>query len=57
MPDTWGTHPNGKASQKFIQRICRVCGTSHGIIRKYGLMICRQCFREKAKDMGFTKYC
>lgn len=33
----------------------RVCSNTHGIIRKYGLMICRQCFREKAADIGFIK--
>ncbi|KAK1683325.1 hypothetical protein QYE76_044173 [Lolium multiflorum] len=33
----------------------RVCGNSHGLIRKYGLMCCRQCFRSNAKDIGFIK--
>jgi ribosomal protein S14 len=33
----------------------KVCGNQWGIIRKYGLNICRQCFREYAKDMGFKK--
>ena len=33
----------------------RVCGNRHGLIRKYGLNICRQCFRERAKDIGFQK--
>lgn len=33
----------------------RVCGNQWGIIRKYGLDMCRQCFREYAKDMGFKK--
>lgn len=33
----------------------RVCGNQWGIIRKYGLDICRQCFREYAKDIGFKK--
>lgn len=33
----------------------RVCANQWGIIRKYGLNICRQCFREYAKDMGFKK--
>lgn len=33
----------------------RVCGNGGGIIRKYGLNICRQCFREYAKDIGFVK--
>lgn len=38
----------------------RVCGNKWGIIRKYNLNICRQCFREYAKDIGFVKvksYC
>jgi len=33
----------------------RVCGNGQGMIRKYGLNICRQCFREYAKDIGFVK--
>nr|HDO81266.1 30S ribosomal protein S14 [Candidatus Bathyarchaeota archaeon] len=37
-------------------RTCRNCGTHRGIIRRYGLMICRRCFREKAERMGFQKY-
>ena len=37
-------------------RKCRRCGSSKGIIRKYGLYICRRCFREIAEDLGFRKY-
>ena len=33
----------------------RVCTHKAGLIRKYGLNICRQCFREKAPDIGFVK--
>lgn len=33
----------------------RVCSNGHAIIRKYGLNICRQCFREYATDIGFVK--
>lgn len=33
----------------------RVCTHSAGLIRKYGLNLCRQCFREKAADVGFVK--
>ena len=33
----------------------RVCSNQWGLIRKYGLNVCRQCFREYAKDIGFTK--
>ena len=35
----------------------RVCSNHHGLIRKYGLMICRRCFREYSKDIGFLKVC
>jgi len=33
----------------------RVCGNGKGIVRKYGLNMCRQCFRDKSKDIGFVK--
>ena len=33
----------------------RVCAHKAGLIRKYGLDICRQCFREKSTDIGFIK--
>ena len=33
-----------------------VCENQWAIIRKYNLNICRQCFREYAKDIGFVKY-
>ncbi|KAL1851194.1 40S ribosomal protein S29 [Paecilomyces lecythidis] len=36
-------------------RQCRVCAHKAGLIRKYGLIVCRQCFREKANDIGFIK--
>lgn len=35
----------------------RVCTHPAGLIRKYGLNICRQCFREKSADIGFVKVC
>jgi small subunit ribosomal protein S29e len=38
-------------------RGCRVCTHKAGLIRKYGLNICRQCFREKSQDIGFIKVC
>ena len=42
-----------------IQLICnyssRVCANRHGLIRKYGLNMCRQCFRSYASDIGFKK--
>ncbi len=42
----------GKAKTK-----CRRCGRrGRGIITKYNLYYCRQCFREVAEDIGFRKY-
>ncbi|XP_076341530.1 small ribosomal subunit protein uS14 isoform X1 [Tachypleus tridentatus] len=48
----WYSHPRkyGPGS-----RYCRVCSNSHGLIRKYGLSICRRCFRQYANDIGFKK--
>ena len=41
----------GKAQGK-----CRRCGSSRAHIQKYGLKLCRKCFREIAKSIGFRKY-
>ncbi|KAJ1311591.1 hypothetical protein OPQ81_010070 [Rhizoctonia solani] len=48
----WFSRPRkfGKGSRE-----CRVCAHQAGLIRKYGLDICRQCFREKSAAIGFTK--
>ncbi|MEM3103401.1 MAG: 30S ribosomal protein S14 [Candidatus Nitrosocaldus sp.] len=37
-------------------RWCRRCGQYTAIIQKYDLLLCRQCFREVAKRIGFKKY-
>ena len=52
LPHKIRTHPRlyGKDS-----RACRVCRNTHGLIRKYGLDICRRCFRERATLLGFTQ--
>ena len=34
---------------------CEFCGTTRGHISKYGLNICRRCFRLNAKKLGFKK--
>ncbi|KAL7647486.1 UNVERIFIED_CONTAM: hypothetical protein RMT77_001082 [Armadillidium vulgare] len=48
----WNSHPKkfGPGSRR-----CRSCSNRHGLIRKYGLNMCRQCFREYASDIGFKK--
>ncbi|MAM99293.1 MAG: 30S ribosomal protein S14 [Gammaproteobacteria bacterium] len=35
---------------------CRRCGRKRGMIRRHGLRLCRQCFRDVAPDIGFKKY-
>ena len=47
-----------KEQKKIYGRIkgCERCGRKRGLIRAYGLHMCRQCFREKAEEMGFKKY-
>lgn len=37
-------------------RTCVRCGRMGGHINKYGLKLCRQCFREIATKLGFKKY-
>ena len=38
------------------KRRCRRCLRIRGHINKYGLHLCRQCFREIAPKLGFKKY-
>ena len=47
-----------KERQKKYGRVegCKRCGRKRGIIRRYGMNLCRQCFREVAEEMGFKKY-
>ena len=35
---------------------CRNCGRQGAHIAKYGLNLCRQCFRDMAIGLGFKKY-
>lgn len=37
-------------------RRCKICLRYGAHIRKYGLNVCRQCFRDIAEDLGFQKY-
>ena len=37
-------------------RRCMRCGRRGGHIRKYGLNVCRQCFRDIAIKLGFKKF-
>ncbi len=40
----------------FSAKRCRRCGRIGAHISKYGLELCRQCFREIAPKIGFKKY-
>jgi small subunit ribosomal protein S14 len=42
--------------KKAKVNVCRKCGRKQGLVRKYDIYLCRQCFREQAKSMGFRKY-
>ena len=35
---------------------CARCGRKRGMVRRYGLRLCRQCFRDTAPELGFRKY-
>lgn len=35
---------------------CQRCGRHQGLVGKYDIWLCRQCFREVARKMGFKKY-
>ena len=37
-------------------RECQRCEREQGLVGKYDIWLCRQCFREVARSMGFKKY-
>ncbi len=39
-----------------LNKKCKRCGRTGGHISKYGLNLCRQCFRDIATRIGFKKY-
>lgn len=39
-----------------LNKKCSRCGRTGAHINKYGLKLCRQCFREIATKLGFKKY-
>ena len=36
-------------------RKCKICGNPRALIRSYNLYVCRRCFRDVAKSIGFEK--
>ncbi|MBI4043788.1 MAG: 30S ribosomal protein S14 [Candidatus Diapherotrites archaeon] len=45
-----------KHAKKRALLVCRNCNNNKGLIRKYGLLLCRRCFKEFALKIGFTKF-
>jgi|GEM_PF-23389 len=49
---------------KLVQKVvhtkqlsaCQYCGREQGLIGKYDIWLCRQCFQSLASNMGFRKY-
>jgi len=40
----------------IARKKCEKCGRFGAMINRYGLNLCRHCFREIAEDLGFNKY-
>jgi len=53
MPHQFRTHPREYGPDS---RACRLCKNTHAIINKYGIGLCRKCFREQAPLIGFKRY-
>ena len=50
-------HNSPKPRKHGMSKVkCRRCGRIGGHIGKYGLSVCRSCFREIAIKIGFKKY-
>jgi small subunit ribosomal protein S14 len=51
----------GKETQKPTPKFgrganeCQMCGRKQGLVRRYNIFLCRQCFREWARTIGFKK--
>jgi small subunit ribosomal protein S14 len=52
------THETGEHASKRTEQIqeCQRCSRKQGLVGKYDIWLCRQCFREIARNMGFKKY-
>jgi small subunit ribosomal protein S14 len=51
--DPTGEHATLRTEQL---RTCQRCGRKQGLVGKYDIWLCRQCFREVSRKMGFKKY-
>ncbi|GAA0671670.1 30S ribosomal protein S14 [Natronoarchaeum mannanilyticum] len=53
-----GNEQTGEHATKRTGQLeeCQRCGRKQGLVGKYDIWLCRQCFREIARSMGFKKY-
>jgi small subunit ribosomal protein S14 len=51
--DPTGEHATPRTEQL---EACQRCGREQGLVGKYDIWLCRQCFREVSRKMGFKKY-
>jgi len=47
--------PKARTCGRSLKK-CRNCGRDKAHIGKYGLHVCRQCFRDMALGLGFRKF-
>ena len=36
--------------------LCRFCKRARGVMSRYGLNMCRRCFKDNAEKLGWEKY-
>ena len=47
--------PKKRSCGKALKK-CRRCGSNRGFVGKYKLNLCRRCFRQIGKSIGFKKF-
>lgn len=45
-----------KSGSDDDRQVCWATGREQGLIGKYDIWLCRQAFREHAREIGFRKY-
>ncbi|PIU22336.1 MAG: 30S ribosomal protein S14 [Candidatus Diapherotrites archaeon CG08_land_8_20_14_0_20_30_16] len=46
---------NGDFVKDDKKQVCKFCGNGRAVIRKYGLYLCKLCFKDRARELGFEK--
>ncbi|MFH0715178.1 MAG: 30S ribosomal protein S14 [Candidatus Diapherotrites archaeon] len=42
--------------KRELARYCKNCGNNKGMVHRYGINLCRRCFKEFAEQLGFRKF-